>query len=327
MFECDKSLIDVLRMIYTWLYLGHFSVHVGDGLQHSEKIVKKSRIAPLNAIIIIICLCSSPGICKRLATLIPSLTWDQPVWDPSWVFSQSQVTMIPRVSLHWWMGNSSQPRGTAQANGVWRDFRDEGVGVSWLLEKTLSITARYWLLFLSLFWLWLGNFCSLWSCHMEHSCEIAGSGRYLEVHLQNLHQQRCCHLWEFHRKGLFPPLFFLDIRTCVFMQQWKIAKVSKLTTGSSSNTKYLAFFTTWHYVYAVVMNGRSLKVDGEVSQQYKVLCTGKILKRLYYEEKCSLCFSGLVCEEICPASHELIHCMFKSLTRICATFYYSCLLT
>ena len=31
----------------------HLSIHVGDGWRRSEEIVKKSRIAPLNAIIII----------------------------------------------------------------------------------------------------------------------------------------------------------------------------------------------------------------------------------------------------------------------------------
>ena len=41
-------------MICTQLYLGNLSVRVGDGSRHSEEIVKRSRIVPLNVIIIII---------------------------------------------------------------------------------------------------------------------------------------------------------------------------------------------------------------------------------------------------------------------------------
>ena len=47
-------MLDVLYVICTRLRPSHLSVRVGDGSQHSEEIVKKSWIAPLNAIIIII---------------------------------------------------------------------------------------------------------------------------------------------------------------------------------------------------------------------------------------------------------------------------------
>ena len=44
----------MLHLICTRLRPGHFSVRVGDGSRGSEEIVKKSRIAPVNAIIIIV---------------------------------------------------------------------------------------------------------------------------------------------------------------------------------------------------------------------------------------------------------------------------------
>ena len=44
----------MLHVICTRLRLGHLSVRVGDSSRRCEEIVKKSRIAPLNAIIIII---------------------------------------------------------------------------------------------------------------------------------------------------------------------------------------------------------------------------------------------------------------------------------
>ena len=49
-------MLDVLHVICTRLRPGHLSVRVGDSWRHCEEIVKKkkSRIAPLNAIIIII---------------------------------------------------------------------------------------------------------------------------------------------------------------------------------------------------------------------------------------------------------------------------------
>ena len=43
----------MLHVICTRLYPGH-SARVGDGSRRSEEIVKKSQIAPLNAIIIVI---------------------------------------------------------------------------------------------------------------------------------------------------------------------------------------------------------------------------------------------------------------------------------
>ena len=43
----------MLHVICTQLHLGHLSVHVGEGSRYSEDIVKKSRIVPLNVIIII----------------------------------------------------------------------------------------------------------------------------------------------------------------------------------------------------------------------------------------------------------------------------------
>ena len=45
---------DVLHVICTRLRPGHMNICVGDSLQRNEEIVKKSRIAPFNAIIIII---------------------------------------------------------------------------------------------------------------------------------------------------------------------------------------------------------------------------------------------------------------------------------
>ena len=46
----------MLHVICTYLRPGHLSIRVGDGLRHSEEIVKKKKnpIVPLNAIIIII---------------------------------------------------------------------------------------------------------------------------------------------------------------------------------------------------------------------------------------------------------------------------------
>ena len=44
----------MLHVICILLRLGHLSVRVGDSSRRCEEIVKKSRIAPLNAIITII---------------------------------------------------------------------------------------------------------------------------------------------------------------------------------------------------------------------------------------------------------------------------------
>ena len=50
-------------MICTRLRPGHLSVRVGDSSRRSEEIVKKSRIVPLNAIIIIIKFGPPPASC------------------------------------------------------------------------------------------------------------------------------------------------------------------------------------------------------------------------------------------------------------------------
>ena len=44
----------MLHVIYTLLRSGHLSVGVGDSSWRSEEIVKRSRIAPLNLIVIMI---------------------------------------------------------------------------------------------------------------------------------------------------------------------------------------------------------------------------------------------------------------------------------
>ena len=51
---CMWYALDMLQVICTQLHLGHLSVRVGDSSQHSEES-KKSWIAPLNAVIIIMC--------------------------------------------------------------------------------------------------------------------------------------------------------------------------------------------------------------------------------------------------------------------------------
>ena len=51
----------LLHVICTRLRPGYLSVRVGDGSRRCEEIVKKSRIAPLNAIIISIIILGLPG--------------------------------------------------------------------------------------------------------------------------------------------------------------------------------------------------------------------------------------------------------------------------
>ena len=59
----------MLHAICTRLRLAHLSVRVGDSSRRCEEIVKKSRIAPLNVIVIIVIVMLLIQVNKQTATV------------------------------------------------------------------------------------------------------------------------------------------------------------------------------------------------------------------------------------------------------------------